>query len=203
MVKLSDRIMRRVRGHGRGRWVCTPSDFSDLGSQAAIHKALSILARNGDLRRLSRGYYDLPRYSVVLKKFAPADLDQILDAIRRRDGIRIVPTGIFAANRLGVTNCVPVKADYFTDTVDRKLEIGGSTIRLRRGNPKIMRWVGKPFGVVLLALEWLGPKAIRDPMVVPILRQRLPEHVKQDLQQALGTVPKWMNETISKLIAAE
>ena len=199
-VSLSDRIMRRVRGHGKSGWVCTPSDFSDLGNQAAIHRALSRLARDGDLRRVSRGYYDLPRYSVLLKTLATAKLDQIIDAIRRRDGIRIIPTGIFAANGLGLTNAVPAKADYFTDNVNRRLKIGGWTIRLRRGNPKIMHWVGKPFGVVLLALEWLGPDAIQDPMVIPILRRQLPDQIKKDLQKTIGTVPAWMEETISGLV---
>ena len=63
MPALADRIMRRVRGHGRGKWVCTPKDFLDLGSRAAVDRALGRLARSGRLRRVARGLYDLPRYT--------------------------------------------------------------------------------------------------------------------------------------------
>ena len=66
MTRLADRIMKRLRAHGRGRWVCTPKDFLDLGSREAVDQALSRLVRTGRLRRAGRGLYDLPRTSAVL-----------------------------------------------------------------------------------------------------------------------------------------
>lgn len=39
--------MRRVRGHGRGRWVCAPRDFLDLGSREAVDGAPPRLVRGG------------------------------------------------------------------------------------------------------------------------------------------------------------
>ncbi len=36
MTGIADRIMKRVRAKGRGRWVCTPKDFLDLGSRPAV-----------------------------------------------------------------------------------------------------------------------------------------------------------------------
>ena len=41
MTRLADRIMKRLRARGRGRWVCTPKDFLDLGSRDAVDQALS------------------------------------------------------------------------------------------------------------------------------------------------------------------
>ena len=39
MQGISRKILNRVRGHGRGCWVCTPKDFLDLGSRDAVDKA--------------------------------------------------------------------------------------------------------------------------------------------------------------------
>nr|WP_172691256.1 DUF6088 family protein [Rhizobium rhizogenes] len=48
--------MKRARAGGRGS-VFTPSDFLDVAARAAVDQALSRLARNGKLRRLTRGLY--------------------------------------------------------------------------------------------------------------------------------------------------
>ena len=58
MSGIADKILNRVRGHGRGQWVCTPKDFIDLGSRDAVDKALSRLVKQNTLRRIGRGLYD-------------------------------------------------------------------------------------------------------------------------------------------------
>ena len=88
MNHLSDKILNRVRGHGRGKWVCTPKDFLDLGSRPAVQQALSGPVNQGHLHRAGRGLYHLPRMSKILKRYAPPSQEQIVAAIARRDGIR-------------------------------------------------------------------------------------------------------------------
>ncbi|MCY4052533.1 MAG: DUF6088 family protein, partial [Hyphomicrobiales bacterium] len=66
MAAVADKILRRVRSKGRGKWVCTPKDFLDLGNRSSVDKALSRLVKNGDLRRVGRGFYDMPRFSKIL-----------------------------------------------------------------------------------------------------------------------------------------
>jgi Family of unknown function (DUF6088) len=75
--------MRRVRAHGRGKWVCTPKDFLDLGNRAAVDQALSRLVKDGLLRRIGRGLYDFPRTSSVLNRPAPPNVDAAVDALVR------------------------------------------------------------------------------------------------------------------------
>ena len=59
MSSIADKIMKRVRRHGRGVRVYTPKDFLDLvarsGTRAAVDQALARLARAGTLRRVGRG----------------------------------------------------------------------------------------------------------------------------------------------------
>ncbi|WP_373542909.1 hypothetical protein [Chamaesiphon sp.] len=57
MHSLVIRILRRVRAHGRGKWVFTPKDFLDLGNRAAVDrvKIAQWIDRPGDrvIRALS------------------------------------------------------------------------------------------------------------------------------------------------------
>ena len=202
MPRMADAIMKRVSAHGRGRWVCTPKDFLDLGSREAVDQALSRLVKAGRLRRAGRGLYDLPRTSTVLKRPAPVDLDAAVAALARRDRIRIVPDGATAAHRLGLTNAVPARATYVTDGATRTVEVDGRTIRFRHAGPRVMRWAGRPASVVVQALRWLGPDAARDPRVVATLRSRLPDAIRRDLSRNGRDLPGWALP-LARDIAAE
>ena len=148
MTRMADKIMKRVSTHDNGKWVCTPKDFLDLGSREAVDQALYRLVKAGQLRRVGHGLYDMPRISEVLKRPAPVDLDAAIAALARRDGVRIMPDGLVAANQLRLTNAVPAKASYVTDgTRGRSRSTGerfGSAMRVRascsgRANPR-PRW---------------------------------------------------------------
>ena len=202
MTGVADAIMKRVSAHGRGRWVCTPKDFLDLGSREAVDQALSRLVRVGRLRRAGRGLYDLPRISAVLKRPAPVDLDAAVAALARRDGIRIMPDGATAAHRLGLTNAVPARAGYVTDGATRTIEIDGGTIRFRHAGPHVMRWANRPAASAVQALRWLGPDAARDARVVAALQRRLPKAAKRDLARNGRDLPGWALP-LARDIAAE
>ncbi|MDE0236531.1 MAG: DUF6088 family protein, partial [bacterium] len=107
MTTTADKIMKRVSAHGRGKWACSPTDFLDLGSREAVAQALSRLVKAGKLRRIGHGLYDMPRFSDVLNRPAPANVDAVVSALERRDGIQTMPDGLVAANQLGLTNAVP------------------------------------------------------------------------------------------------
>ena len=191
MASLAQMIMKTVSAHERGKWVCSPRDFLGLGSREAVDQALSRLVKEGQLRRVGRGLYDMPRTSDVLKRPAPVDLDAAIAALERRDGVRIVPDGLTAAHQLGLTNVVPAKSSYLTDGPTRQLNIGGRTVRLRHAGPRIMQWTGKPAAPVALALQWLGRVQSADPRVVSSLKRILPEDVRRDLVENSGGLPGW------------
>lgn len=199
MDSLTDKIMRRIRAHGRGKWVCTPKDFLDLGSRAAVDQALSRLVKSDTLRRIGRGLYDLPRMSGILKRPAPPNVDAAIDAVVKRDRIQVLPDGIVAANQLGLTNAVPAKTAYITDGTTRTLKIGGRTVQLRHVGHYVMRWAGRPGAQVVQALKWLGRAAASDASVTDILRSRLSDSVKQDLMKGIGALPVWMKAIIRNI----
>ena len=191
MNSMAKQIIRRVSTHPSGKWVCTPKDFLDLGSREAIDQALSRLAKDGRLRRIGHGLYDKPRFSNVLNRPAPADLDAAVAALARRDGVRIMLDGLASANQLGLTNAVPAKVSFVTDGYSRTLKIEGRTVRFRHAGPRVMQWAGKLSAPVVQALRWLGPAAAADTQVVSTLSRTLAKDTKLDLAQNSRDLPGW------------
>jgi len=188
---IAKKIMKRMSAHSSGKWVSTPKDFVDLGSREAVDQALTRLVKAGHLRRVGHGLYDRPRFSSLLNRPAPADIEVAVAALARRDGVRIMPDGLLSANQLGITNAVPAKACYITDGPTRALEIDGRTIHFKHVSPRVMKWTGRPSAPVVQALRWLGPDAAADKQVVTILNRNLPEDVKLDLLQNSRDLPGW------------
>ena len=198
MAGVADRIMERVSEQKTG-WVCTQRDFLDIGSRAAVDQAMSRLLKAGHLRRVGRGLYDVPKFNKLLKRNSPSDFYSAIDAIARQNGARIMRSGSVHANLLGLTNLVPAKAIYDTDGYSRTVTIDGMTVQFRHAPPSVMRWAGKPGAPVVQALRWLGPYAGTDPEVIPILRRRLPDHVKLDLSQNSHYLPTWAQSIVRKV----
>src|ERR1700726_3202176 len=132
----SDRIMRRLQGHGRG-FVFTPTDFLDVGQRASIDQTLSRLARRHRIRRLSRGVYDYPRMSPKLGALSPTS-DAVAQALARQTQSVTQIGPAQAANQLGVSTQVPAQAVYLTDGPSRTVQIGRRLITLRHASPRTL-----------------------------------------------------------------
>jgi uncharacterized protein DUF6088 len=82
--------------------------FSTSAVATPSTKVLQRLAQAGQLRRIDRGLYDTPRVNPLTKKPAVPDYyRQVIDAVARRDQVRMLVDGMTAANDLGLTTAVP------------------------------------------------------------------------------------------------
>ncbi len=183
--------MKRVQGHGHGSRVFSAKDFLDLGNRAAVDQSLSRLYKGNTLRRLGHGLYDWPRISEALGRPAPMNIDAAVAAITRRDNIRVMPDGLTAAHRLGMTNAVPTKVVYWTDGSTRSIPVGGRTIHLKHVRPGMIRWANHAAAPVVSAMMWFGPTLSADSHMLDRLRQRLPKTVMRDLADGMSTLPAW------------
>jgi Family of unknown function (DUF6088) len=196
---IADRIMSQVRVRGRGKWVFTPKDFLDLGSRAAIDRALSRLVIAGKLRRIGRGLYDFPRQSKILQGAAPASLDATVQAISRRDQIRVMPNGIVFANDLGLTNAVPAKPSYISSGRTKTVLVGNRKVYLQHVSQKVIAWADRPGGQFVAAVLWLDKAIASAPDMIDLMRVKLADDVKQDLLQDLDLLPGWMASIAKKV----
>src|SRR5690606_26244264 len=107
-------------------WV--PADFSQLGGRDAVDKALQRLVTAAQLRRIDRGLYDRPRVNGLTKQATPPDYRAVVDAIARRDQLRLLVDGMTAANDLGLTDAVPANVIIHTDARRRTIQLDNLTI---------------------------------------------------------------------------
>lgn len=205
---LSGQVRNRIDG-GPPRTVWTPADFLDLGSRPAVDKALQRLAKRDELRRIDRGLYDRPAYNRLTRQPNPADPRAVIDAIARRDQIRVLVDGLTAANDLGFTNAVPAKIEVHADARLRPIRLGDLEIRFRPTAASKLYWAGRPAMRLVQALHWLRDIIEAEGGAAPIRRrlQRLlddPQEgpaLRADLADGLATLPAWMQAFLRPLLA--
>ena len=193
MQTLEEKILSRFYGRGRGH-IATQKFFLDLGSRDGVDKALSRLVQNGKLRRIARGLYEYPRINPVLGELSP-DLDKVAAAMAGREGIRLQPTGAYAANLLHLSEQVPMKVVFLSDGISKKAQIGNQTIELRKASPKRMQLAGKISGLVFEALRDIKEAHITEQQI-QTLRQNLTREQKGKVLNDLREAPAWMHPMI-------
>ena len=119
-----------------------PSDFKGKGSEAAIHKALSRIVKEGKIKRLAHGIYYLPKTDPLLGELYPS-AEEVAKMIAKKEKVRIRPAGAYALNRLGLSTQIPTKLVYITDGVSRQLKIGRTTIRFKGTTAKKLSMKGE------------------------------------------------------------
>ncbi|MGH8034228.1 MAG: DUF6088 family protein, partial [Lysobacterales bacterium] len=103
MSDLKSRIAALINDAGPEKvWV--PTDFAQLGNRDTIDKTLQRMVQAGDLRRIDRGLYDSPRLNSLTKRPTTPDYRAVVEAIARRDHLRLLVDGMTAANDLGLTD---------------------------------------------------------------------------------------------------
>jgi hypothetical protein len=204
-LDLNTRILDRMRKDSSVS-VWTPRDFLNLGSRAAIDKALQRLAGSNSIRRIDRGLYDLPRISQLTGKPAHPDYTAIIEAVARRDQIRLLVDGITAANQLGLTDAVPARVIVHTDARIRPIRLGKLTINFKVTAPKRLYWAGRPAMRVVQALHWLADMLPSDKdSILQRLKNILNDDtngpaIRQDLQESIHTLPQWMRALAEQLL---
>ena len=162
-IDLKARILDRMRRDSLIR-VWTPNDFLDLGSRAGVDKALQRLAADSMVRRIDRGLYDLPRVNQLTGKPTSPDYTAVIDAVARRDKIRLLLDGLTAANQLGLTTAVPGRVTVHTDARLRPIQLDKLKVDFKLTAPSRLYWAGRPGMRVVQALHWLRdmPSADQD-----------------------------------------
>lgn len=193
---INSRVLSRIQKGGRGH-AFSPRIFSDLGTPGAIDKALSRNCKAGIIRKLARGLYDYPSNDPKLGQLAPST-DAIAQALKDRDSTRIQPSGAHAANLLGLSDQVPVRAVYLTDGRTRKVQLGRRQIILKHTTPRNMATAGRISGTVIQALRWIGRPHVDD-KVIATLKRKLSDKDKEQLMKDIPYAPAWVADILRKL----
>jgi len=193
------KTVARIHGLGLGG-VFTPKDFLDLASHETVRKTLSRLAKEGKIRRLLRGVYDYPAFSLMLNAPANPDPDAMAQAIARTHGWTIVPAGETALNILGLSTQVPAQWHYFSDGPTKKYAWESGTIVLKHRANKETTKLSPKTALVVQALKTLGEAHVDD-TVLATLRAKLDARERARAFREGRYATSWVYEIIKQLAA--
>ena len=182
MASIEENILTAIKTKGRGS-IFFPSDFTSYGEVKAIGKSLERLTAKGDIIRLARGIYLYPEIDTVLGlgRVMPS-IEQIAEMIARRDKARIVPTGIYALNKLV----------YLTDGAPRKVSLGnGRSIQFKYTTPKNLSFTNSLAMLVTFALKEVGKDNVTDDIAKQI-KNVLQKEQKENVLADEALMPAWI-----------
>ena len=204
----TDLVLARVHATTEAVW--TAADFADLGTRAAVDKTLQRLAKSGELRRIDWGLYDRPRENPLTGRPTAPDYRAVIDAVVRRDKVRVLVDGMTAANDLGLTTAVPARIEVLVDARLKPIRLDSQEIRFKTAAPSRLYWAGRPAMRIVQALYWLQD-TLDDPDARPRITDRLrqlladPKHgreIGEDLRAGISALPIWMQEFIRGLLSS-
>jgi len=194
---IADKVLDRLQS-ANGQ-IFSVSDFLDLGPRPTVDQALSRLARQGKINRVRRGLYELPRIGKLLNRPMTQSPDALAQAWARKNGLRIVPSGAYAANLLGLSTQVPAKITYYTNGRTKTIKLGQHTIKLLNRGPKTMEVQGKTSPLVFQALSYFGKDGVTQEMIKR-LRSLLTAKDKVELKANLHHAPAWLQTVLRQII---
>lgn len=121
------------------------------------------LVEKGLVIRVARGIYCYPKKDKVWNTgFLPPSYDDIANAIAKKEHAKIVPTGIHALNRLGLSEQIPMRLVYLTSGRSRTLQLtDGQTLQFIHTPLKNLAFHNKTAMLVTLRSKRLAKTTLR------------------------------------------
>ncbi|MCB0502535.1 MAG: hypothetical protein KDD32_07615 [Bacteroidetes bacterium] len=173
-------------------------DFLDYGNPESVKKALLRLKEKEILVRLAHGIYLYPKIDKELGVLFPST-EEISNAIARRDKARIVPTGVQALNKLGLSTQIPMKVVYLTDGAARTVKVGKRTITFKKTSPKNLLAQGEISSLAIQALKTIGQKKV-DENTIERIQAILKKEKKENIINDAKLSPAWINRILMQTI---
>lgn len=195
---IDNKILTKVSKCGRGT-VFFPSDFASMGESKAISKALERMTDSGTIIRLAPGIYYYPRIdkTLGLGVLYPS-LEEIALYVAKRDKARIVPTGLYALHKLGLSTQVPMNIVYLTDGTARRINLGnGRGIQFKRTVPKNLSFRNELAMLITFALKEISQERLTNEHLARI-KELLQNEPKDKVLADAKLMPAWIRSIIMK-----
>lgn len=163
-----------------------PSDFKDLGTSTAIRQALSRMVKKEVLVRMGQGIYVIPIHDEVFGDILPS-IEEIATALAKKEHVKIIPTGQYALNKIGLSTQVPMKTIFLTNGTKKNISIGKSSIIFQPTTSKKLAMIGPISSLVLLGLEELDLNKLSETekkKIISLLTKEDTKKLKHDLKLA-------------------
>ena len=197
MRSIVNEIEFKLKSGRRGK-ILFAADFSSFGLPKAVNKAMERLTESGLLIRLAQGIYLYPQIDtrLGLGVLYPT-VETIAREIAKRDKARIVPTGSYALNVLGLSTQIPMNVVFLTDGAARKIKIGnGQGIVFKRTVAKNLSYKNDILMLVVAALKEIGEGNVTAEQLSKI-KELISKEKREDIMTDLQLSPAWIKKLIN------
>ena len=201
MQNASNEIIKYIQRNRRGK-IFFADEFRKFGSNDAVRQTLSRLCKKNFLIRLSAGIYLYPQHDKLIGIVYPS-IENIAKTIAKREKTRLIPTGAYALNALGLSTQVPAKVVFLTDGTARVVKVGKrATIKFKRTVAKNLSYKGKISLLAISALKEIGKDKATDEQLQKI-KEALQQEKRENIIHDANLAPVWISNIILKLIENE
>ncbi|BBO60172.1 DUF6088 family protein [Mycoavidus sp. B2-EB] len=174
----------------------TPNILLAYGTRAAVDQNLSRLVKAGIIERLTRGVYARLEVSRFVGKVMPEPM-KVAETIAKTHGAVVQVHGAEAARKLELTTQAPIQTVFSTSGPSRRIQIGTLEIRLQHVCQRKLALAGRPAGLALAAMWYLGKKEVTLSLIEKIQRKLSSEEF-EILKSAASVMPAWMSNVMSQ-----
>lgn len=195
---ISKQIEKKIKTIPKGTLLLI-DDFIEEYDYETARKVLQRLTNDGQLMRLNRGIYYIPKKDDLLGIIKPT-AEQIAESIAKRDKARIIPTGSFALHKLGLTTQVPMNVVYLTDGSPRKIRVGNQKITFKKTSPKILAVKHYLSGLIIQGLKEIGEGEVNSSHLSQIEKIIVSSHEVSQVKMNMRFAPVWIQKIVLKIL---
>jgi len=201
MQNISNEIVECIKRNRRGK-IFFADEFRKFGNNDAVRQTLSRLCKRDFLIRLSAGIYLYPQHDKLIGIVYPS-IETIAKIVAKREKTRLIPTGAYALNALGLSTQVPAKVVFLTDGTARVVKVGKrATVKFKRTVAKNLSYKGKISLLAISALKEIGKDNATDEQKQKI-KEALQHEKRENIIHDANLAPLWISKIILQLIENE
>jgi hypothetical protein len=193
MQSINNQIEIEITTGQKGKIVFA-EDFKKIGSSEVVRITLFRLCKKGTIIRLSPGIYLYPKRDKDNTIFYPS-IHDVIKQIAKRDKAKIVPTGLYALNALGLSAQVPMRFVFLSDGTARRIKIGKVRVTFKKTAPKNLSYKSKVCSLVIFALKEIGKGNVNADELVKIHEALSHETTEKIMHDAL-LAPQWIFDVL-------
>lgn len=200
MDSVANQIESKIIKSKRGKLYFS-GDFASLGTPDAIRATLVRLQKSGMLLRVAHGIYYYPKMNTKWGNAAILPtIEEIANGIAKRDKVRIVPTGVYALNALGLSTQIPANAVFITDGAPRRIAFGkGKGILFKHtSETRCLAYKSKILMLIVSALREIGEGKVTDQQLA-IIKSHFANVPKHEFNADIQLAPQWVRKTLLSL----
>ena len=194
MKSIKDKILQRIKKQKAG-YAFSAKDFLGEFKRYEVDVALSTLAKEGVIRRIIPGIYDLIRQSELLGITVAPDLYSVAEALARKFNWRIFPSGNTALNHLGLSTQIPAHIHFLTDGPSRTYDVEGMAMVFKHASQHELLFQHQESVLVVQALKALGKEHL-NAKVITLLGIKYPKKLWKKISKDTSKSCGWIHDFI-------